>query len=779
MNLFSFTTMNQLHLRILTAASALATAFAVTAPAQFEPPEPERPMVTAIEIQYVGPATISRERILANMRTAVGEPFSSQTAEEDVRTLFASGEITNVRIFGEEEEDGIRVVVVVQTRATISEVLLNGAEAIRPARLRRDLPLEPGQTLDEAEVEAGRQKIIELYQNRGYAQVRVEYVIDVDEIDGTARIIYDIHEGGRTAIKGISFVGNTVFTDKELIGVMQTRPLNLLSFITKAGRLEDNVLEDDLVRLREHYQDDGYIDMEVTDLQFERIDDKRVDLIITVDEGEQYFVGNVTFSGVQVFTEDELRARMRILENSVYSPTGVRQDIQTIRDLYGTEGYVDLLIIPERLPGAPREININYAIDEGTKSFVERVNIEGNIRTKDKVIRRELAVVPGDVYNTVQVDASQQRLMNLGYFSQVETFPSDTMVPGRKDLNVIVEEQRTGSFNFGAGFSSIDNLVGFAELQQSNFDVANWPSFIGGGQRFRARVQLGTQRRDFIVSLTEPWFMDYRLSVGGEAYFREAFFLSDVYDQSNLGFALNARTPLNEFTALTLEYRLEQVRIFDVDRNASEEIKSQEGSQIQSTITGGVLYDSRDSVFLTRRGSRINFQTYVAGGPLGFDVQIYGFDVSASRFFSLPWDTIFQIDGQIGVVDNWGGGDGVPIFSRLYLGGANNLRGFRFREVGPKDDQGEPLGGQTLARVTVEYTFPIIDRVRGAVFYDAGFVNAGAYDFGLGNINSDVGVGLRLDLPIGPIRLDFGVPVQSDEFNDSSGRFNFNVGYQF
>lgn len=770
--------MSSITLRILSLTLLLTVAG--WAPAQLPPPPAqEAPIVTDIEIQYVGPATISRDRILANMRTSIGQPFSPATVQEDIRTLFGTGEITNVRIFGEEDDEGVVVVVVVQTRAEISEVILNGAEAIRPARLRRDIGLEPGQPLDEAEVEAARQSMLELYQRRGFAQATIEYVVDVDEERGTARVVFDINEGLRATIKDISFEGNTVFTDRELRGVMQTSTANLLSFITSAGRLEDDVLEDDLVRLRDHYQNAGYVDAEITEIDFQRIDDKRIAITIFIDEGEQYRAGTVTFSGERVFTEQELRDRMQILEGSVYSPAGVRRDIQAIRDLYGTDGYVDLLIIPERLPGEPLEININYALDEGIQSYVERVNIEGNIRTKDKVIRRELAVVPGEVYDTVRVEASRQRLMNLGYFSQVESFPSDTLVPGRKDLNVIVEEQRTGSFNFGAGFSSIDNLVGFAELQQSNFDVANWPSFIGGGQRFRTRVQFGTRRRDFIVSLTEPWFLDYQFSLGGEAYYREAFFLSDVYDQSNLGFALLGRTPLNEFTSLDIEYRLEQVRIFDVDRNASEEIQSQAGSKVQSTLTAGVLYDSRDSVFLTRRGQRVNFQTYVAGGPLGFDVQIYGMDLSASQYFSLPWDTIFQIVGQVAVVDSWGGGDEVPIFSRLYLGGANNLRGFRFREVGPKDDQGEPIGGQSLARLTLEYTFPIISRVRGAVFYDAGFVNAGAYDFGFGNINSDIGLGVRLDLPIGPIRLDFGIPIQSDEFNDSSGRFNFNVGYQF
>jgi outer membrane protein insertion porin family len=212
------------------------------------------------------------------------------------------------------------------------------------------------------------------------------------------------------------------------------------------------------------------------------------------------------------------------------------------------EGYVDMIAVPEILPAGPGAVDVTYRVDEGVQSYVNLVNIQGNNRTKDRVIRRELAVKPGDVFDTTLVNVSRQRLENLNYFSRVEMAPADTIVPGRKDLNVIVEEKRTGSFNFGAGFSTIDSLVGFAELQQSNFDLFNWPSFVGGGQRFRIRGQYGLQRKDFVVSLTEPWFLGYKLSMGVEGYYREANFLSDVYDQSNYGMALTAR---KQFGALS------------------------------------------------------------------------------------------------------------------------------------------------------------------------------------------------------------------------------------
>jgi outer membrane protein insertion porin family len=421
---------------------------------------------------------------------------------------------------------------------------------------------------------------------------------------------------------------------------------------------------------------------------------------------------------------------------------------------------------------------VHYNVEEGTRSFVNRVNIEGNTRTKDKVIRREVLVAPGDVFNTVRVDTTKKRLENLGYFAKVETYPEDTDIPGRKDLTVLVQEKRTGSLSFGGGFSTVDKLVGFAELTQGNFDLFNWPSFTGGGQKFRLRLQYGTERKDFILAVTEPYFLDRRLALTGQAFYTEANYLSSEYDQRNYGFTLEMRKPINAYTYGSLGYTVQDIDIFNVDPNASEFIQSQKGSFVESKVFSSVVFDSRDNPLLSRRGQRITFSPAIAGGFLGGDTQIYAFDLEGSQYFRLPKDTILLINGEIATVSQWGSGSDVPIFERLFLGGSNNLRGFPFREVGPKDEFGEPKGGKSMARATLEWTFPIIEKARGAIFYDTGFVNSDPWSFGFNHMASDVGVGLRLDLPIGPLRLDYGYPVMRDGYN-GGGHFNFNVGYQF
>jgi outer membrane protein insertion porin family len=440
---------------------------------------------------------------------------------------------------------------------------------------------------------------------------------------------------------------------------------------------------------------------------------------------------------------------------------------------------VDLQVIPQGTPAGEGKIDVHFQIQEGGPSFVQRINIVGNTRTKDKVIRREVLIAPGDILNSVRVENTKKRLDNLGYFSKVETYPEDTGVAGRKDLTIQVEEKRTGSVNFGAGFSTIDQLVGFIEMTQGNFDLLNWPSFTGAGQKFRVRLQYGTRRTDAVISLTEPYFLDRRLSLGGELYYREADYLSSIYNQRNYGFSLETRKGLGPFTQISLQYRIEAFEIFSVSPGASSQILVEQGSSTKSQITPSITHDTRDNPFLTRHGHRISFTPYIAGGFLGGSEQIYGFTADARQYFHLWKDTILLFSGEVASVDNWGSGTNVRIYDRLFLGGSNDLRGFDYRDVGPKDINGEPLGGGSLASFTVEYTVPIIEKARAAVFYDTGFVNAAPWDFNTSHVVSDVGIGLRLDLPIGPLRIDYGVPIQKERGTSGNGKFNFNVGYQF
>src|SRR5437762_4526149 len=760
-------------------ASICALLGAVIARAQAPQAAQGPPIIKSIDVQYTGPGTVSKERILAQMRTKVGQPYSDQVVEQDIETLYKTGAVLNVRIFAQPEGNGVKVIVAVQTRSIVREIEIDGAEQVKAKRLRKEIKLKLNQTVNEQQLDEARQKIVEVYQGRGYNDVSVQFRVDpIDEKRGTARVVFTVNEGVKGAVRQIHFEGNEHFSEKVLRKQMKTRGKTLIYFLDKSGRLDEVQLEQDLDKIREWYQNHGYIDVQIKDTRKERTKNGPMILTIVIAEGPQYHVSKLTISGEKATTEDKIRALLKMKEGSVYSPKQLRDDAKAVADAYGSGGYVDLVVLPEGTTAGPARIDVHYKIEEGDRSFVERINIAGNTRTKDKVIRREVLLAPGDVFNTVRVDTTKKRLENLGYFSKVETYPEDTEIAGRKDLDILVQEKRTGSLTFGGGFRTIDQLVGFAELTQGNFDLMNWPAFTGAGQKFRLRLQYGTQRKDFVLSLTEPYFLDRRLSLGGQLFFSEATYLSTVYDQRNYGFAIELRKPINAYMYATLGYRLQDVDIFNVDPSASVEIQSQEGSFVESEILTSLVFDRRDNPLLSRRGQRVTLSPYIAGGFLGGDVQIYGFDVEGSQYFRFRWDTILLLNIEVATVDTWGSGDQVPIYDRLYLGGSNNLRGFPFREVGPQDDKGQPIGGNSMARATVEFTFPIIEKARGAIFYDTGFVNSEAWSFGFNHIASDIGVGIRLDLPIGPLRLDYGYPIQRDGYN-GGGHFNFNVGYQF
>ena len=769
----------------MTAAAVLmgaVVAFLLVSPASLQAQgSVENKIVRDIEVQYIGAITISESRIRSNMRTKVGDRFSHPVLQGDVESLYATGDVQNIRMLSEPVgADGIRIIVVVQTRARLSEVSFIGHSAFRTSKLVGETDLKIGNIVDESAVQQGQRAIEDLYRDEGFSDVRVSYSIKPGSQDGFSRVVYTIDEGDRSVIDDILFEGNTVFTANELREEMELQEKSLWAIFTSAGKLDNNTLEDDIARIEEHYQNAGYLNARVTNVQKIRANEEKIDLVLTIFEGVKYDVASVGLNGTRVFSEAELIPALRLVPGDAYSAETIRKDVSTLGGYYGSRGYAAAQIIPEVTEADDSSLHVTYNVYEGDKFYLRRIDIDGNTKTQDQVIRRELKVTPGDEYNTVLLEKSQAVLHNLGYFSAVEFFPTDSEVAGFKDVNIAVSEKSTGQINLGAGFSSIDSIVGFLDISQSNFDLWNYPRFTGGGQKFRSSLKFGSERRDVLVSLTEPWFMGQKLALSGEVFYRDVFFLSDLYDQSTFGAAVSLRKPIGEHNSIRAEYRLQNIEIGNIDPSASPVIAAEAGDFVQSKLALDFLRDTRDSLFLTRSGHKLSVGTHLSGEVLGGNVDTYGISFEGEQHFSLPFDTILSFDGSLRFVDGTASGKSVPIFDRLFLGGANNLRGFDFREVGPKDVTGEPVGGQTAAFFSMEYTFPIFkDKVRGALFYDMGFVNASAYDFSASSYNSNWGLGLRLFLPVGPIRLDFGIPIEADAFNDSGGNFNFNLGYQF
>lgn len=728
-------------------------------------------IVKSIQIVSKGTARIDEARIRGTMSTREGDAYSDETVEQDIRNLFALGAVADFR--ATDVPGGVSVTVTISYSGTIGEIAFQGNTMFDDDRLKKEIEVKVGDALDDAKLAAAQRKILEQYEKRGFSDVTATYSTEPMPQGSFSRVTFNVTEGARGIIHDIRFEGNTAIKSRALRSKLTSKEKKFYHLFGKAGKLNNEALQEDKQIVEHAFHDKGYPYAKVTEIRREPVGEK-IDLIFVISEGEKYDVAEVSMEGLSVFTPAELSPALSAQSGFAYSGADVRADEKMIGDYYGSRGYADARVETSIIPAGAGQVKVLYRITEGGKSYLRKVNIEGNNTTKDHVIRRELPFAPGEEMNTVKIEAGKKRLDNLNYFSQVDFRNNPTGVEGQKDVDVSVVEQSTGTINFGAGFSSIDSLVGFLDLTQTNFDLFDWPRLRGGGQRFYMGIKYGDKRRDFQLNFTEPWFLGQKLSFGTELFYRDLYYLSDVYDQQNYGIGLNLRKPLGEHTYFEVGYTAQNVKIHDIDEEASEAIKSEEGEFFQSKIDLSLVHDTRDSIFITRKGHKVEFGGMYSG--LGGDVEDYGLNLQATQYFHLPWDTILSLDGAIRTVDS--SDERVPIFDRLFLGGANTLRGFDYREVGPKDETGEPLGGNTSAYFSVEYTFPIMEKLRGAVFYDLGMVSADSYDFG-GDWNSNVGIGVRLFLPIGPIRVDFGIPVQSDEFNDSGGKFNFNVGYKF
>ncbi len=769
--------------RLALAAVVLAAAFAGHLHAQ----DFEGKNITEVAIRYRGAKTVDEELIRNMMSTKAGTQYRAERLDNDIKTLFESGLIDDVRFLAEPVGAGVRIIADVLTRPTINGVGFVGATVFSDEKLAKETKLKSGGAMSDSEILEARRNIEKYYQGYGYPDVLVTHRIQETGQAGLSDLIFVIDEGSKNEVRKIRFEGNTVFTTPELKKEMKTKEKGWFSWLTKSGRFESYQLDEDLDAVLDYYRSNGYLRASSPGMRRDPVGDGRVDLVIAINEGEKYTVAGVSFGRMTVFKAEELYPSMTLNGGDAYSSSKMRDDIKTIRSFYGSRGYADALVSPDIKDAGPNRVTVKYQVTEGSRFKVGRVNIQGNTKTKDKVIRREVPLKPGDWFNTVELETTKARLENLQYFSDVQA-TGNPGGSGYRDVDILVEERNTGSVGVGLGFSSIDNVVGFLTLEQTNFDITNPWNFTGGGQRFSMSLRAGSERSEFSVSLVEPWFLDQQLALGGELFYRQSTYLSDVYEQTNVGAAIYVRKPLTEKSSLKLEYRLEEVGI-DVDKNTPPTppslFEKEDGDFLRSAVTLNYLYDNRDSTIQPRKGERIDVSLAMAGTIFGGDVDTLTLSAQGAKYWNLKWDTILSVNGEIAFVDAINGT--VPVFERMFLGGGRTLRGFEFRDIGGARDNGvggsgEVVGGQSLAFLSVEYTVPIIETVRAAVFYDTGFVNVDSWDIGPDDVYSDIGMGIRLKLPISPVplALDYAFPVSSpDKAADKGGQFNFYLNYQY
>ncbi len=797
------------------------------------------PKIDRVDVKYIGPASVSEAYVRSNIKLKPGATYIPGLTEDDVHSLYGTGQFYNIRVAVEPADDGgVILTYYIQVRPRITEIRIEGNHKLSDNKLKKKITVKVGEPLDEQKLFTDVQDMKKLYEKNGLSDTKVKYVLNIEEISGHGSVVFHIEESPKVKITGVEFPNAHAFTQKELRHTVKTRKRWMFSWITGSGYFEQDVFDGDRDLLGDYYREHGYLDFAITDVKLDHPTTNTMVIKYNLFEGKQYKVGSVKISGATIFSDAEIKQGLIDIHNfehlrgklgpnslpmdvgDTFTPDGMNKDNDAITDFYGSHGYPDITLGQAlhvtRVPNLENgTMDLEYTVDEAQKAYVQKIEIRGNLKTKDKVIRRELAISPGDVLDTVRVKISKQRLEGLQYFDKVEINPepTDPPIPGKKNLVIDVEEQNTGNFTIGAGFSSVDALVGYAEVTQGNFDLFHPPYFTGGGQKIRLRVQLGTERQDYELSFVEPWFLNRKLSLGVDLYRHQLDFESpnNIYDETRTGARVSLTRALgSDFLIGSVSYTAEDVGISlnsgwhgfesptsanglplgpgstSQPRNVPFAILDQQGDHFYNRFGGSLAYDTRNSVQLPNHGQRSEINGELSLG----DVEYYKVELHTAWYFpGIMKGDVIEAGGRVGVADSIDGSD-VPFYDRYYLGGLYSLRGFKFRNIAPREAmdphaQGvpnEPIGGDDYWFGSIEYSIPIIEKdggvsLRFALFYDIGAVGTSAYDFN-SSYDDNWGAGLRLNIPhLGPLRLDYGIPITTDQYNSSSGQFQFGVGY--
>jgi len=743
--------------------------------------------VGTLSLKFVGTANVNEQVVRANMQVREGVDLDDSLIDQDIRSLYKTGLFEFIEVKRDVRPDrSVNLVFELTPKFRVLNVKYDGNVKVKSRRLDKEIKTKANTPLDERQVKEDVTKIREYYQKSGYNQVQISYNIERNRATGFGTVTFKISEGAKVKISRVDFVGNDHVKVGKLRKAIETKKWTIFSWISGSGRFKDDQFQDDLDKIRDYYRELGYLDVEVPadKVEYQYPKSSKLVLKIRVIEGRQYKVGDIKISGNTIITTEKLHAALRQTTGTIFAPSKIDKDVTALEDSYGKDGYIETRVQLIRKPNiATGAIDIEYRIKESDKFYVESIRIEGNTKTKSIVILRELALGPGEVFDSVRMKNSKQRLDNTRFFEEVNTTPETTTIPGRKNLKIAVKEGRTGNLTFGAGFSSLERAVVFAELTQSNFDLFNRKSmFQGDGQKFRLRLQLGSRSSEAVLSFEEPWLFEQQLALGFSIFRSESDYNSSFYQEVRTGAEVYLRKRLFELVEGRLSYGYEIVDIKDVTPGYTVVYPEEETAL--SKVGFQLLRDTRDKLVNTTRGNRVELISEVTSSALGGDADYYRLEAKGSQFFPL-FDTqnqVISVIGRTGVLDAFGDTPQVPFYDRFYLGGPYTLRGFEYRDVGPKTAVGAdnvPSGGNTYGFLSIEYSLDIVEPLRFAFFYDAGFVNNGSYDFSPAEYNDNFGFGLRLLIAGAPLSLDYGIPITTDKVNDKGGQFNFSFGTRF
>ncbi len=742
-------------------------------------------IVTAIEIK--GNKNISTNTIFSKVKTRIGSPYQENVISDDLKRLYLLGFFSDIKINTQEHKDGVKVIFTVTERPIISKITFSGITRItmKDEKLKEQLKSRETQYLDYPNLAEDVKTFEKMYEKMGFGQAKIDPKVDIDSQTNRCTIEFKVTEGARFSIRDILVEGNKAFPSKRILNLLKTKR----AWLFNAGVLKDEVLKEDIERVKSFYQKNGYADVAV---EYDVTTDPKKPYIyihIKVTEGQKYLVGNITITGTKDIPEKLVISKLNACTpGKVFSQDALRQDVANIQGVYFDRGYIACQVQEtSALNPQTKRVDIAYNIVENQVSYVNKIKVRGNIKTKDIVIRREMKINPGERFDGDKLRRSKEKLQNLGYFEDISYDTTDTEEVNKKDLIVDVKESKTGSFSFGGGYSTVDSFVGFVEVEQKNFDWKNWPYFTGAGQNLRFRASFGTISSGYDLSFTEPWLFDYPVSAGFDAYQRQHSRDSDVgygYDEKVTGGALRLGKEITDYIRGDISYRFDNIRISNIDPSAASDLQSEVGTNKISSVTFGLTFDSRNNIFDTTKGDLFTGTLENAGGPFGGDKNFAKAFFRLSHYFPLIRGSALELRGRLGAAKPYGATKGsIPIYERFFAGGAYTIRGYDERTVGPVDPiTGDPLGGEAMIVGNIEYVYPLFSFLKGAIFFDTGNVWQKFGDMGKGGYKSGFGLGVRMKTPIGPIMLDYGFPMNKEPGKDtkrSGGKLHFSASNSF
>jgi len=718
-----------------------------------------------VKIEFQGNRKIDSAAILGKIKSKVGNNYSEADVADDIKTIFKMGYFLDVTADATSTEEGKVITFIVQEKGLISEIRVIGNKALDKDDILGAMTVKARQNLNQEQIKADIEKIKALYDNKGYYNAEIKDTVEKDG-DKDFRVVLDIKENDRLYVKTITFEGNEALSSKELKKMMATEEKGFFHFLTDSGLLKRDQLKQDIGKIAAYYYNNGFINFQAGEPEI-TTDKKGIYIKIRVKEGKRFKVDKVEISGDSLkMTREELLQSLKTKKNENYSREAIMKDIDFLTQSCNDEGYANADINPKiNTRESEQLVDVDYQITKGEPVYISHINISGNTITRDKVIRRQLEVVEGDLYSSSSLRKSYANLNRLRYFEEVDFQTEKGPDKSKMDVNIRVKEKSTGMFMVGAGYSAADQAVVMAQITQQNF--------LGYGQILSLKASLGSTTNNYDMSFTEPWLFDLPLWCKFDLWkYKKEY---DSYTLDSRGVGLTLGYPLFERVAGYIGYKLTADDIEDVLDSAPYQIKAQKGQTITSAVTLSLSRDTTNDSIFPSKGTKASISVTHAGGPLQGDANYTQYGANWFGYLPLPLDVVFGVKGRIGYIQGHDGVD-VPIFNRYVLGGINSMRGFRYiGAINPGTS--DVVGGTTMLVFNAELVFPFVKEsgMKLVTFYDAG--NTWNDNYYLDDLRQSVGAGLRWYSPIGPLRLEYGYILNRKGLNDDSvGRWEFTIG---